>query len=120
MSLHSRHSSRALRVESQTDHLQSLMVPMGADRFRDIGRPRGGAAGAPPAAALAEWQGLCEQVFPAKAPDAKRPFDAAKQQYAERGVPRPHGAKIAQGLGESLLMKAACCCAVLCSVCVNM
>lgn len=76
-------------MECQTDHLQSLVVPGGADRFRDIGRPRGGAAGATPAAALAEWQGLCEQVFPPKPPDAKRHFDAAKQQYAERGVPRP-------------------------------
>eukprot|EP00891_Asterochloris_glomerata_P002938 jgi/Astpho2/2938/fgenesh1_pg.00050_%23_172_t len=76
----------ALRMECQTDHLQSLVVPGGADRFRDIGRPRGGAAGATPAAALAEWQGLCEQVFPPKPPDAKRHFDAAKQQYAEREV----------------------------------
>ena len=90
---HSCHSSRALRLECQTDHLQSLMVPMGADRFRDIGRPRGGAAGASPAATLAEWQGLCEQVFPPKAPEARRPFDAAKQQYAEKGVPRPHRGK---------------------------
>ena len=57
------------RLKLQTDHLQPLCIPAGQDRFRDIGRARGGAGVADASAVaegLREWEELLARTFPAK------------------------------------------------------
>eukprot|EP00898_Chlorokybus_atmophyticus_P002441 jgi/Chlat1/3198/Chrsp22S03488 len=54
----------------ERDYMNPLVVPAGADRFRDIGRPRGANADVPgaadtiaPSAQLPEWQALYARTF---------------------------------------------------------
>ncbi|KAK9808766.1 hypothetical protein WJX72_003222 [[Myrmecia] bisecta] len=75
-----------LRLEAQTDHLQPLMVPMSADRLKDIGRPRGAGADASPEAALEEWRAVFATIFPPKPAEEKRKFDIGQPQFAEPDV----------------------------------
>jgi hypothetical protein len=59
---------RPEKLKLQSDHLLPLLVPAGSDKFKDIGRPKGGApvsSSAAVAEAIVEWKELFDRSFPA-------------------------------------------------------
>mmetsp|Transcript_17177 Transcript_17177/g.54938 ORF Transcript_17177/g.54938 Transcript_17177/m.54938 type:complete len:387 (-) Transcript_17177:65-1225(-) len=74
---------RQLKLPTLLDHMGPLCVPIGQDKFKDIGRPRvaeGGGEG------LAEWKGIFEKLFPPKAKEEKVAWTMDTVQYAEPEV----------------------------------
>ncbi|KAI8468973.1 MAG: cytoplasmic dynein 2 light intermediate chain 1 [Monoraphidium minutum] len=83
----------SLKMAPQTAPLAPLMVPAGADRLADIGRP-GARAGAPHvstagasaeelAAAVEEWGAAAAAVFPGVGPRGDAPAEAARRLVAD-------------------------------------
>mmetsp|Transcript_27351 Transcript_27351/g.73958 ORF Transcript_27351/g.73958 Transcript_27351/m.73958 type:complete len:401 (-) Transcript_27351:855-2057(-) len=70
------------KLEPHFDHAGPIMVPAGADRFKDIGRPRSVVDSNIMAGQL-EWQELYEKFFPPKAGAGKATKFVIDKQYAE-------------------------------------
>mmetsp|Transcript_19674 Transcript_19674/g.42749 ORF Transcript_19674/g.42749 Transcript_19674/m.42749 type:complete len:403 (+) Transcript_19674:323-1531(+) len=74
-----------LKMQPQTDHQGPLMVPAGADKFRDIGRPRGAVDGNV-AGGIQEWKEIYEKMFPPKEKERTKTKFEIDERYKEEEI----------------------------------
>uniref|UniRef100_A0A7S0RPS7 Cytoplasmic dynein 2 light intermediate chain 1 n=1 Tax=Pyramimonas obovata TaxID=1411642 RepID=A0A7S0RPS7_9CHLO len=67
------------KLQIELDHLKPMVIPAGVDKFKDIGRPKGGTG----VDAIAEWRAVFHKLFPPTKKENEAEWTFDQQQYAE-------------------------------------